>query len=142
MERVQHAGGCTSKSLVTMGGLEWNMISTYTRTQALEDGYLVDVTETAKEAGIRYPVAVTRAVWDDIIAPDPRARGWGQSEAGRLWDVLWMLRQAARRGGEIIHYQLSVIMKERQRRTITLTAICGPGDNGEPVITIMLPGED
>ena len=24
--------------VVTMGGLEWNVISTYTRTQALEDG--------------------------------------------------------------------------------------------------------
>ena len=25
---------------------------------------------------------------------------------------------------------------------ITLKAICGPGDNGEPVITIMWPNED
>ncbi len=25
---------------------------------------------------------------------------------------------------------------------IKLKAVCGPGDEGEPVITIMLPGED
>src|SRR3972149_219225 len=36
-------------------------ISVYTRAQALEDGQLVDVSETAKEAGIRFPVALTRA---------------------------------------------------------------------------------
>ena len=33
-------------------------------------------------------------------------------------------------------------MKERQRRVVTLKAVCGPGDRAEPVITIMLPRED
>jgi hypothetical protein len=33
-------------------------------------------------------------------------------------------------------------MKARQRRLVTLKAMCGPGDQGEPVITIMLPEED
>ncbi len=27
-------------------------------------------------------------------------------------------------------------------KTVTLRAVCGPGDRGEPVITIMLPWED
>jgi len=27
-------------------------------------------------------------------------------------------------------------------RLVTLKALCGPGDDGEPVITIMLPEED
>lgn len=30
-----------------------DIISTYSRAQAIEDGVLVDVTETAKEAGIK-----------------------------------------------------------------------------------------
>ena len=28
------------------------------------------------------------------------------------------------------------------QRLITLKAVCAPGDNGEPVITIMKPDED
>ena len=40
------------------------VISVYTRAQAIEDGILVDVSETAREAGFRIPVAVTRSVWD------------------------------------------------------------------------------
>jgi uncharacterized protein YunC (DUF1805 family) len=38
------------------------VIHAYTRAQAIEDGTLVDVTETAKEAGIKYPTAVTEAL--------------------------------------------------------------------------------
>src|SRR4051812_27741843 len=37
------------------------VIFAYTRKQAIEDGVLVDVTETAKEAGFKIPVALTRA---------------------------------------------------------------------------------
>ena len=33
-------------------------------------------------------------------------------------------------------------MKERQSRTITLKALCGPGDDAAPVITIMWHEED
>jgi type I site-specific restriction endonuclease len=36
-------------------------IHSYTRADAFADGYLVDVTDTAREAGFRFPVALTRA---------------------------------------------------------------------------------
>ena len=35
------------------------VISSYTRAEAIEDGVLVDVSKVAREAGIKYPVAVT-----------------------------------------------------------------------------------
>ena len=114
----------------------------YSRADAISDGFLVDVSQMAKEAGFRYPVAVTRTVWDGYVVPDERSRLRGQSEQGRLWDVLWMLRQAARRGGDTVLFQLYFIMKERQRRLVTLKSVCGPGDTPDPVITIMLPDED
>jgi hypothetical protein len=38
-----------------------DLISAYSRSEALADGLLVDVTETAREAGFLYPVALTRA---------------------------------------------------------------------------------
>ncbi len=117
-------------------------ISVYTRAQAFDDGVLVDVSETAREAGIIYPVAITQRLWADYITPDDRSRPFGQSEEGRLWDVLYLLSVAARTGGEIVHYTVSFIMKERLRRTVGLKAVCGPGDDATPVITIMLPDED
>lgn len=121
-----------------------DVISIYTRAQAIEDGVLVDVSEVAKEAGIRYPVTVTSRVWGEVITPDERSRPYGQSEAGRLWDLLTVLRFRASidRGGSQLLVTFLVIMKEQQRRNITLKAICGPGDHSEPVITIMFPEED
>lgn len=120
------------------------VVYAYTRKQAIEDGVLVDVSEMAREAGFTIPVAVTRGVWADYIVPDPRARQWGQSESGRLWDTLYMGRLAARagRGRDTIFYRLYFIMKEKQRRLITLKIKIHPGDAGEPVITIMKPEED
>ena len=40
------------------------VIFAYTRAQAIEDGVLVDVSDTAREAGFKIPVAVSRSVWD------------------------------------------------------------------------------
>ena len=53
---------------------EEEMVAVYTRDQAIEDGFLVDVSAMAREAGFKWPVAVTRRVWDEIVTPDPRAR--------------------------------------------------------------------
>ena len=120
-----------------------NVIDTYTRAQAIEDGVLIDVTDVAKKAGIKYPVALTNAVWFTYIVPDDRSRVQGQSENGRLWDTLWMFRIAARRTeGAIMYFKLYFIMKERLKKLVTLKAVVHPGDDMKPVITIMLPEED
>ena len=121
------------------------VIYAYTRAQALEDGVLVDVSEMAKEAGIKFPVALTSAVYGKYVeVPDGIA---GQDEGGRLWDIVWMLRCAAGRcQGDTLYFQLYVRNHNRERLDnqdpVTLKAVCGPGDQGEPVITIMLPDED
>jgi len=68
-----------------------SVISVYTRAQAIEDGVLIDVSDIAKEAGIKYPVAVTQRVWADIVKPEEVLRRYCQEEDGRLWDIVWML---------------------------------------------------
>jgi len=120
------------------------LIYTYTRAQALGDGVLIDVTDTAQEAGIRYPTALTCAVWEQYIrVPDEVS---GQDETGRLWDILWMFRNAVRTAPhertDAIPFQLHVRNDEERLQLVTLKAVCGPGDDAEPVITIMLPHED
>lgn len=121
---------------------EQDIISTYSRAQAIEDGELVDVSEVAREAGIKYPTALTRAAWVDVVEPDDKAKEHGESEQGRLWDVLWMFANAAKRsGGTEILFKL-IATRDGKQHTRELKAICGPGDTMDPVITIMLPDED
>ena len=121
------------------------VISSYSRAQAIEDGILVDVSETAREAGIRFPVCLTRAAWEQCVTVPKDVHG--QDEQGRLWDVLWMLRCAMKRAtGSDLTFSLIVQnrpggMVER-RDTVQLRALCGPGDDAAPVVTVMQPGED
>jgi hypothetical protein len=70
-----------------------------------------------------------------------------QDEAGRLWDVLTMLRFAIRRssdGAREIRFALHVRNDNRERMPplVRLKALCGPGDQGEPVVTVLMPDED
>ena len=59
-----------------------DLIHRHTRADALRDGVLIDVSAVAREAGIRYPVALTRAVWQRCVAVPPGVIC--QDEAGRL----------------------------------------------------------
>src|SRR3972149_1357358 len=113
-----------------------DVISSYSRAQAIEDGQLVDVSETAREAGIKYPVTLTRAVWESCVVVPVNGKGKPvpcQDERGRLWDVLTMLRFAIRgsAGGPILRFGLRVRGRFGVRR-VALKSICGPGDTAEP----------
>ncbi|MBA4189354.1 MAG: hypothetical protein C0467_15265 [Planctomycetaceae bacterium] len=121
---------------------EEDLIFRYTRADALADGVLVDVTATAREAGIRHPTAVTQAVFERCVRV-PEGVG-GQDEAGRTWDVLWMLRLAVARssGGELLLYTVLVRNDATGPRPVQLKALCHPGDDAKPVITILMPEED
>jgi len=121
------------------------VISSYSRAQAIEDGVLVDVSATAKEAGIKFPVALTSTVWGQYVEVPEGVSC--QDETGRLWDILWMFRCAAAKfDGSTLLFKLYVRNHNRERLNsrdlVTLKAVCGPGDDGEPVVTIMLPDED
>ncbi|WP_013630076.1 DUF6573 family protein [Rubinisphaera brasiliensis] len=120
-----------------------NVIHKYTRREAIADGVLIDVSKTAAEAGIRFPVAVTSAVWQKVISVPDDLVG-EQDESGRLWDVLMMFRLAANNtGGQWLSFQLLVKTEiGAAPELVTLKANCGPGDDLEPVITVMLPWED
>ncbi len=123
-----------------------DIIYSYTRKQALADGFQVEVTKTAQEAGIRLPVFITRAAFEKFVAVPPGVEG--QVEAGRLWDVVWMLRFAilrSRPGTDRIPVALYVRQSNYQRpQLVKLIAQCGPLDidDPQPSITVMLPDED
>ena len=126
------------------------VISTYTRAQAIEDGVLIDAGSMAQEAGFKWPVAVTSAAWADCVAwtEDDNRQQVYQDESGRLWDVLFMASHAIRTrsgSGDRLLFQLYRVTRDRRSTKAELTTlklIVGPGDQGEPVINILLPHED
>ena len=126
------------------------VIDAYTRAQAIEDGILVDVSDTARQAGFKIPVAVTRSVWERLVALPEGYLGF-QDESGRLWDVLWMAHYYAVRASNSDRVRMCVLVRDIRkdlrdsnrppRRHFPIVAI-GAGDSGEPVITIMWPEDD
>ncbi|MBV2137099.1 MAG: hypothetical protein KUF79_09850 [Candidatus Thiodiazotropha sp. (ex Ctena orbiculata)] len=126
------------------------VISTYTRAQAIEDGVLIDAGAMAREAGFKWPIALTSAVWADCVAwsEDDSRRQIYQDESGRLWDVIYMASHAIRTSkdsGDRLLFQLYRVPRDGQSleaELVTLRLIVGPGDAGEPVVTILQPYED
>ena len=74
---------------------DWKIIASYTRAEAIADGYQVPILpEITKEAGIIYPVFLTRTVYDKYVPVPEKMED--QSEDGRLWDILHMFSLEAR----------------------------------------------
>jgi len=119
---------------------DWNTIFKYTRKQALEDGVLVDISELAKEAGIKFPVAVTQGVFNVLNETSSP----GQDLKGRAWDLLMVFRMTAKssKSDEIHFAPLFVRQGGGIAKPVRMWAKCGPGDEMEPCITLMLEGED
>ena len=121
----------------------WKIISEYSRRQAIKDMVLIDVSQTAKEAGFKCSVAVTAALWHDITHGPSK----NQSDInGRLWDVLFMLYLQIKKNGNRQRIDYDLIMPvpgvTGKDNLYRLYSLAGPGDEGELVITILKPNED
>lgn len=130
------------------------VVYAYTRAQALEDGQQVAIpAATSQEAGFKVPIFLTRTVWYQYVAVPGDVCGQAggnephepiacQDEAGRLWDVLWMLK-CQLTSGAVCRYSLRVRTAHGVRR-VWLKAVIGALDldDPQPAITIMLPDED
>jgi hypothetical protein len=108
------------------------IISRYTREQAIEDGFLVDLSEATGTEIYKYPVAFTRELWTLVEAgagKDPDVR------AARIWDVCYM---SAKFHKAITPERVAFKVKIG-RQTPLLWAECGPADDGSPCVTIGYP---
>ena len=134
-------------------GEDWELIDGYSRADAIADGVLVEVPAAlASDAWFTCHVALTRAAWEDCVAwratDGERKGGTVQDETGRLMDVLWMASRAICRapsGEDPVPFSLFRVPRDGKSREAVethLVAWAGPGDAGELVVTIMLPGED
>ena len=122
----------------------------YSRSQAIKDGVLFDITDMAKSVGITWHVAVTSAVWSNYIVwtDDDRRRQGLQDTTDRLWHIVFKLHlalQKADKHADAIFYDLDILPRDGASYRVKLTklkAVIGASDHFESVITIMLPNED
>jgi hypothetical protein len=124
---------------------DWEVIDSYSRAQAIADGVLVDVTEQARNSAIRYPVAVSDTLFHQYIEPSEVLLKQGQSINGRLSDVFMQLIVAIKRSFchvPDIHFSVAFLMDTGKTETVKVWATINGGDDGKPVVTIMLEGED
>lgn len=120
---------------------ESDVIWSYSRAEAVADGVLIDVSELAREAGFRYPVALTSAAWHDCVAV--ASTDHVHDETGRLWDVLNVLRYVVKMNPDRseIRFCVDVADENEHVTRVWLKCQCGFGDDPEPVLTVMLPEE-
>lgn len=124
---------------------EADVISSYSREQAIEDGVLVEMDpDFCRKAGYRVPVALTARLWA-LVDPSEALKAKGQSLEGRLWDLFWMGRLAIRSAGDDPICLFKCLFLEEGKAWPTLHEIkltIGPGDDLEPVMTFMFSDED
>jgi len=119
----------------------WDVIDTYSRAQAIEDGMLIDLTQfSVCHQHYKYPVACTSAVWD-IIERGVNA-DCGNDYEGVLHDIFSMSKMLPYKRTETSSFFKVIITGAGKKKYHNFKIVCGPGDNAEPVMTLMLPDED
>jgi hypothetical protein len=90
----------------------------------------------------KFPLAASAAVWTLI---ESAAEAENVEVALYVWDVAYMCHNAIRMnrkpGSSQLFFKVTLPLIENGTEH-KLKLVCGPGDNGEPVLTIMLPEED
>lgn len=119
-----------------------DLVYGYSRKQAIEDGILVDLSKF-KVAGEHYkfPVACTIRVWTAVQQAVEDKAAMNDLE-GVLHDIFWMSRKSGRTISASTRIFEVILTRSTGPDTLDLQIVCGPGDNMEPVLTIMMFDED
>ena len=103
------------------------VIYSYSRLQAVADGVQVDVTKTAQEAGIKFPMFLTRAVFENYVAVPV-----GRDRPGRGWQIVgcrlaYTIRDhpPPRPGCDRLPVALYVRNDNTRAKLVKLIATCG-----------------
>lgn len=120
-------------------GTEWTVIHTYTRAEAIADGVLVDLTARFPNDTriFKHPVACTATVWALI---ETVCEAKGGDPGGYVWDMCFMAVHAGKDLDPTTRLFKCCIPLPGRAKNFKI--VCGPGDEWEPVLTIMFPDED
>jgi len=123
------------------------IIYSYTRKQAIEDGYQVKLegehAKTAKEAGYKWPVYMTSGVFGLIeraVANEKHCNDF----TGVLWDICYMSIKTGRMLNDRLKEFTVIITGAGNKKYHTLLVECGAVDidDPNPCLTFMLPEEN
>ena len=125
--------------------VEWDVIETYSREQAIEDGNLVDLWQGDLEALCRqhykYPICVTAAVWA-VVEGAISAENECNDLLGVIHDILWMGRTCGRElSPSRREFEVTITGADPRRTVWRMWLDCGPGDDLEPVLTVGFPDD-
>lgn len=117
------------------------IIHSYSRAEAIEDGVLIDVSKEAAEVGITLHTTVTPGVWAELIG-NPKWEEWGTEEERlkRLLSDACSELEKAENGTAF--FCIRMIDMGAIAGEIHFRAQRGAGDKLEPVLTVMLSHED
>jgi len=122
-----------------------DVVYTYTRQQAIEDAVLIDLTTLYPDICsqlYKYPLAVTAEVWGIIERAVSNKQHCNDYE-GVIWDLLWMSQRGIFKRIDKSQHLFQVIITGAGTDNLhTFKIVCHPGDNAEPVLTVMMPSED
>ena len=125
--------------------LDCEVISSYTRADAIQDGTLIDLSANFPDISrqlYKYQVACTAAVWA-VVEAAVANRKHCNDFAGVVWDLLWMSQKGVvKRIDESQHIFRVIITGVGPSKYHDFKIMCHGGDQAEPVLTIMLPEED
>jgi len=119
------------------------IIFSYSRQEALSDGVLIDLNQwvSIDASGYKYPAACTAAVFA-IVERAVNNKHFHNDYTGVIADIFWMSIVMPVEKWETGQLFEVTITGAGSHPIYTLKVECGPGDEGEPVITFMLPDED
>jgi hypothetical protein len=120
------------------------LIHSYTRKQALEDGILIDVTDIGLFAGFKVPVAITALVHG--ITSIHEIPGDGRPLRWFLHKLLLIAQLHAsyerNRNSREFNYDVPFMDENQERQIEHFKCVLGPDDDGFPCVTVMMTWED
>ena len=127
------------------------VIHSYSRAEAIDDGVLVEIPESASQAaGFKVPIAMTATAWGVTVGFGTDLAELLAKATGVLLAAMLEYRMSAHRAklglaepvGDRLAFAYDAEREDGGVDIVQLVLVIGPGDAGEPVGTVMLPGED
>ncbi|MGE0469184.1 MAG: DUF6573 family protein [Nitrospira sp.] len=116
---------------------------TVSRQDAINSGFLIDVTDDAKKLGLTFPVTVTKPLWEMGIAPTAELSD--EEKSIRLRDILMAFRlRLATQGtlSPLLDFPAMLSMPPGAiPQPVPLFALIQPGEQNQAMVTLLLPNE-
>ncbi|MXZ43653.1 MAG: hypothetical protein F4Z01_01540 [Gammaproteobacteria bacterium] len=120
---------------------------TGSRAEAIAEGTIIDVSDLGRQVGFKWPVAMTKAVWEDSVSwsDEDSEQQVPQNQKSRLFSVVGACADYVRTRGpqaDRMRFRINRIPRDgvsRGAQQRLLQVVAHPGDDGEPVLTIRIP---